>query len=87
MGVSSDFQRAERLFPHSRIAVMYPPKELDNRPISEIETDLQRIAAELSPCDVVFADIEAGTPDDRIRAMVQLCRQISEASSAGPVAA
>jgi hypothetical protein len=86
MGVSSDFKRAKRLFPHSRLAVMYPPNELANRPMAEIETVLQRIAAELSPCDVVFADIEAGTPDERIRAVVQLCRQISGESSAGPVA-
>jgi len=81
MGVNSDLPRVKQLFPHSRRAVMYPPTDLANQSLSEIESNLGRFARELSPCDVVFADIEAGTPDERVRAVVQLCREISDYST------
>jgi hypothetical protein len=78
MGVKSDLQRARQLFPDARRAVMYPPTDLAHQPFGQVESDLRRIARELAPCDVVFADIEADTPDERVRTLIQLCREITE---------
>jgi hypothetical protein len=81
MGVKSDLPRVKQLFPDARRAVMYSPTDLANLPLSQIESDLRRIARELAPCEVVFADIEAGTPADRVRAVFHQCREISETAS------
>jgi len=78
MGLESDFPRARARFPDARRAVMYRPTELADKPIETIEQDLQRIAHALGPCDVVAADIESGTPDGRVLALIELCRRISE---------
>lgn len=77
MGLESDLARARELFPHARRAVMYTPTDLANKPLPEIEADLERIARELGPADVVFADIEAGTPDERVWAVIEVCRRLS----------
>jgi len=77
MGLDSDLPRARTLFPNARRAIMYTPMDLANKPLSEIQTDLERIAGDYGPCDIVAADIEAGTPDERIRALLTLCESIS----------
>jgi len=78
MGLSSDMVAARAAFPNARRAVMYTPMDLSNKAIDEIESDLHRIARELGPCDVVFADVDAGTPDRRVTEVTDLCRRISE---------
>jgi uroporphyrinogen-III decarboxylase len=78
MGLESDFTRARALLPDARRAVMYRPTELADKPLTEIERDLDRICRELGPCDLVAADIESGTPDERVAALVNLCRRMSE---------
>ncbi len=78
MGFSSDLANATAAFPHARRAVMYTPMDTANRSSPQIKLDLERIARELGPCDVVFADIERGTPDARISEVVQHCRRISQ---------
>lgn len=62
MGIKSDLAHARELFPQARRALMYTPMDARNKPLVEIEADLHRLAREYGPCDLVVADIEAGTP-------------------------
>ncbi|MHC4402399.1 MAG: hypothetical protein ACYTG0_22260 [Planctomycetota bacterium] len=52
--------------------------DLRTKPARQIAADLDRIARQLGPCDVVFADMEAGTPDGRVVEVIDSCRRISE---------
>lgn len=79
MGIGSDQVKARALFPNARRAIMVTPMDLANKPLAAIETDLQRIARDFAPCDLVLADIEAGTPDRRVCDILDLCRHLSEA--------
>lgn len=79
MGMDSDLARVREKLPNARRAVMYPPTMLAEKPLSEIERDLDRICRELGPCDLVAADIESGTDDDRILALIDMCRRLSSA--------
>ena len=78
MGKDSDLPRARELFPETRRAIMYTPMELANKPINEIRGDLERIAFEYGPCDIVAADIEDGTPDSKAMDFIELCSIISK---------
>ena len=80
MGLDSDLVRARGLFPQARRALMYTPMDLANKEIDEIRADCRRVAQEYGPCDLVVADIEAGTPDARVEELIAICRDCS----AGP---
>jgi hypothetical protein len=56
---------------------MYTPMDLANKPFEEIKRDVERIANDYAPCDVIVADIEAGTPDERVRAFLDACESAS----------
>lgn len=75
MGLDSDLRRARQLFPDARRALMYTPMDLAGKPLPEIEENFDRIAAEYGPCDLALADIEAGVPDERVRAAIDWCKQ------------
>jgi len=75
MGLESDLARAKKLCPDTRRAVMYTPTDLVEKTLDAIRDDLARIHRDLSPCDVVMADIDAGTPDDRVIAFAELAHQ------------
>lgn len=77
MGIKSDLARAKALFPAARRAVMYTPMDAANKTLPEIEADFKRMAREFAPCDVVIADLEAGTPEARVVELVELCAQLS----------
>ena len=77
MGIDSDLKRARELFPQARRAIMYTPMDAANKTLLEIRQDLERIAHDYGPCDMVFADIEAGTPDSRVTDILELCFEIS----------
>jgi hypothetical protein len=79
MGIDSDMQQARSLFPDARRAVMYSPVKLHDASIEEIENDMRRIRTELSPCDVVMADIQATTPDSRVNDLLGICRALETA--------
>lgn len=81
MGLDSDLPQARRLFPNARRALMYTPMDLARKPSRELRADFERIAREYGPCDVVMADIEAGTPDERVREAADLCAKISRANA------
>jgi len=76
MGIHSDLQHAKKLFPNARRAIMYTPMDLADKSLSEIKVDLECVAREYGPCDVVAADIEAGTSDSKILDFVQICKDI-----------
>jgi hypothetical protein len=75
MGLQSDFVRAKKLCPNTRRAVMYTPTDLANKALDEIRADLVRIRRELSPCDIVMADIDHDTPDDRVIAFAEIAEE------------
>ncbi|MDA2938868.1 hypothetical protein MYX75_11480, partial [Acidobacteria bacterium AH-259-A15] len=54
------------------------PMDVANKTSTELESDLEQIACEYGPCDLVFADIESGTPDERVIELVKLCEEIGE---------
>ena len=87
MGLSSDLAKARAAFPHARRAVMYTPMDTANKSSRQIGLDLEKIARELGPCDVVFADIERGTTDGRVAEVVERCRRISDDSQNGKLKA
>jgi hypothetical protein len=78
MGMNSDLRLAKNLFPHSRRAIMYTPMDVANKTLEEISEDLERIAEEYGPCDMVFADIDAGTPNSKVNAILEICAMISD---------
>lgn len=77
MGLDSDVRRARERMPNARRAIMYTPMDLANKSTQQIRTDFARIARDYAPCDIVLADIEAGTPDERVRLALELCRELS----------
>jgi hypothetical protein len=76
MGVMSDMAKAKRLCPNARRAVMYTPTDLVNKSAGELRRDLESIRENLSPCDIVMADIDAGTPDERVLEFAQFAEEI-----------
>jgi hypothetical protein len=78
MGLESDLVRAHDAFPKTRRALMYTPMDVANKSLEEIDSDLEQIAADYGPCDVVFADIEDGTPDERVLHLFKTCERISK---------
>lgn len=77
MGLESDLVLARTVIPDARRALMYTPMDFANKSLQTIREDLERIASEYAPCDVVAADIEAGTSDERVLAFVEMCDEIS----------
>ena len=77
MGLESDLARAKKLFARARRAIMYKPTDLANKSLPEIQADLERIARDYAPCDVVVADIEAGTSDQRVLEFLSMCDRIN----------
>jgi len=73
MGLESNLAKAKEAFPGVRRAIMYTPMEMSSKPLVEIKKDLKRIACEYAPCDIVFADIESDTPDERVIKVIELC--------------
>ncbi len=75
MGIMSDLAKAKRLCPNARRAIMYTPTDLVNKPTEELRKDLALIRRDLSPCDIVMADIDAGTPDERVVEFARLAEE------------
>ncbi|MBI4625154.1 MAG: hypothetical protein HY736_18285 [Verrucomicrobia bacterium] len=77
MGIHSDLTRARGLFPHARRGLMYTPMDAMNKPRVEIEADVARVARDLGPCDLIVADIDAGSPDTRVHEIIRLAESLS----------
>ena len=77
MGLDSDLSRARKTFTNVRRALMYHPTDLVNKSLETLRMELESVAREYAPCDVVVADIESGTPDERVLAFLELCDRIN----------
>lgn len=64
--MESNLVNAKESCPDARRVIMYSTGELANKPLSEIRRDLELLTHDYVPCDIVFADIESSTPDDRV---------------------
>jgi len=78
MGVMSDMKKVKKMFPETRRAVMYLPVRLQEASINEIKKDMEKIYNELSPCDIVMADIQATTNDERVNELLQICKNLEK---------
>jgi len=78
MGIDSNLEKARTLFPKTRRAIMYTPMDVAYKSLNEIWTDIERIAQNYGPCDIVAADIESGTPDSKVIDFIELCYKISK---------
>ena len=80
MGLDSDLPKARTLFPAGRRALMYTPMEVRDKTSAELRADLEQVAGQYGPCDLVFADIESGTPDQRVLELARMCEEITAAN-------
>ena len=76
MGMMSDMSRVRATFPDAYRAVLYSPVKLQEAELEEIRKDMQKIYEDLGPCDLVMADIQASTPDERVQALLDICADI-----------
>lgn len=77
MGIKSDLAKLKSYFPEARRSVMYTPMDLNLKSIDEIRNDMKRIANLYAPCDIVVADIEEGTPDEKINQFLRMIDEIN----------
>jgi len=78
MGIGSDLLRARALFPHARRALMYTPMDLAQKPFEVVSAEIARAVRAYAPCDIVFADIEAGIADEKVRRVMDNCQALNE---------
>jgi hypothetical protein len=78
MGMMSDMRRVRETFPGTYRAVLYSPVKLQEGSLEEIRKDMQKIYDELGPCDLVMADVQASTPDERVKALLDVCADIAK---------
>lgn len=76
MGMMSDMAKVKKMFPETRRAVMYSPVTLQEATLETVRQDMEKILLELSPCDIVMADIQVATPDQRVRELLEICRDL-----------
>jgi len=76
MGIMSDLKKVKKMFPDTRRAVMYSPVRLQEVSLNELKKDMEKIYIELSPCDIVMADVEATTDDKRVNELLDICRSL-----------
>jgi hypothetical protein len=78
MGMMSDMRRVRQVFPDTYRAVLYSPVKLQEASLEEIRNDMEKIYNDLGPCDLVMADIQVSTPDERVRELLGICADIAE---------
>ena len=76
MGIESDMRKVREAFPDTYRAVLYSPVRLQDERIDKIRDDMVKIYRELGPCDLVMADIQHTTPDERVRELLNICAEI-----------
>jgi hypothetical protein len=75
-GMDSDLPRVRALFPDARRAVLYSPGEAESKTLAEIAGDLERVARDFAPCDVVLADVETTASDARINDFIKIANEL-----------
>jgi hypothetical protein len=76
MGMMTDLVKVKEMFPDTRRAVMYSPVTLQDASLEILRRDMEKISLELSPCDIVMADIQASTSDKRVNELLEICRNL-----------
>ena len=76
-GMMADLPRIRRMFPDTRRAIMYGPVDLETKTLDALRSDLETIGRDYGPCDVVMADVEATTPDQRVQDFLDTADNIS----------
>lgn len=76
MGIMSDLKKVKEVFPDARRAVMYSPIDLKYKSIEEIKKDIEKIYRELAPCDIVLADIDDETPDEKVLNFINIVDEV-----------
>jgi hypothetical protein len=76
MGAMSDLKAVRRAFPDTYRAVLYSPVTLHEAAPETLRADMRRIYREIAPCDLVMADIQASTSDERVRELLAVCREL-----------
>jgi len=70
-------ETAKTLFTETRRAIMYTPMDVANKSNEQLRADMEFIAKKYGPCDIVAADIEHGTPDEKVMELIKICEVIS----------
>lgn len=78
MGMMSDLPRVKAAFPDTYRAVIYSPVKLQEVPLEVIGRDMGKIYRELGPCDLIMDDVQPGTPDERVRDLLDICDHLAE---------
>ena len=76
-GMMADLPRIRSMFPDTRRAIMYGPVDLERKSAEGLRADIEKIAREYAPCDIVMADVEVTTPDDRVREFLDLTEEVA----------
>lgn len=76
MGMMSDLPKVKRLFPDTNISVIYSVVSLQELSLDEIKKDMERIYREVAPCNLVMADVQASTSDERVNDFLKICSTI-----------
>jgi hypothetical protein len=65
-GFNSDFVLLKKLFPRTTLCAMYSPVALARDSEATVRAELQRLHDAVGRCKIIVADIEAGTPRERL---------------------
>lgn len=76
MGMMSDMKKVRESFPDTRLAVLYLPTLIAQKPLEEMRQDFEKICEEAAPVDIALVDIEADTPDERVQAVVKMAYEL-----------
>jgi hypothetical protein len=72
----SDLPKVKRLFPDTNISVFYSSVSLQDLSLEQIKKELETIYREAAPCNLVMADVQASTSDQRINDFLKICSTI-----------
>lgn len=75
-GIESDLVKIRRLFPQTRRCLIYTPMDLKKNTVEEFRRDLNQIREELSPCEIILADIDVDIPDSQITIFYEIAAEL-----------
>ena len=75
-GFDSDFALLKRTFPDAALAPMFSPVDLERRTPQQVRAQLERLRDQIGECRIILADIDAGTPDERVRGFLRLAAEL-----------
>jgi hypothetical protein len=78
MGMTSDFEKAKRLFPEARRNVLYTSMDMADKSRDDIHTDFERIARELAPCDVGLLNLGPDVTDGQVIFFMDLFEKLND---------